>query len=294
MPPPTVVDSWLSHRRFGVIIDAGSSGSRLLIYSWRDPRTVPVQLDHLENALPKVEKGAKNEDWVTKVEPGVYLCWLPSGKILTSGNLPGISSFGDNPEGVAEYLAPLLQHARDYIPPSMEEETPLFLFATAGMRLLEPEQQGRVLKATCQFLKFHSRFRIDEPSKDGPCGSSIRIITGEEEGLFGWIAVNYLMDGFTGSSEDRTTYGFLDMGGASTRARRRSGRRRISFLFACACWADARFTTRSSSRPGSGMVPTKPENATWLKPSTSTKRHDPHLLMVTNMFRTHAFRRTWS
>jgi hypothetical protein len=44
----------------------------------------------------------------------------------------------------------------------------------------------------------------------------VQIITGEEEGLFGWIAVNYLMDGFTGPDQNRTTYGFLDMGGAST------------------------------------------------------------------------------
>lgn len=44
----------------------------------------------------------------------------------------------------------------------------------------------------------------------------MRIITGEEEGLFGWIAVNYLMDGFSNKSSERTTYGFLDMGGAST------------------------------------------------------------------------------
>lgn len=98
----------------------------------------------------------------------------------------------------------------------MEPETPLFLLATAGMRLLEPEQQARVLSATCKFLKLHSHFRIELPSAFGPCGSSVRIITGEEEGLFGWIAVNYLMDGFTGSSTNRTTYGFLDMGGAST------------------------------------------------------------------------------
>ena len=34
--------------------------------------------------------------------------------------------------------------------------------------------------------------------------------------MFGWIAVNYLMDGFGPSDADRTTYGFLDMGGAST------------------------------------------------------------------------------
>ena len=84
------------------------------------------------------------------------------------------------------------------------------------MRLLSPEQQAAVLQTTCDFLRFHSDFRIDDPSSVGPCGSSVRIITGEEEGLFGWIAVNYLMDGFGPSNSERSTYGFLDMGGAST------------------------------------------------------------------------------
>ena len=84
------------------------------------------------------------------------------------------------------------------------------------MRLLSLEHQAAVLQTTCQFLKFHSNFRIDDPSPVGPCGSSVRIISGEEEGLFGWISVNYLMDGFGPSNSDRSTYGFLDMGGAST------------------------------------------------------------------------------
>ncbi|KAG6836873.1 hypothetical protein H0H93_001933 [Arthromyces matolae] len=179
--------------------DAGSSGSRLQIYSWKDPKSIaPVKGTELEFTLPRVEKGTeKGEDWVTKVEPG-------------------ISSFGDNPQGVGQYLQPLLSHARKHIPPSLEKETPLFLLATAGMRLLDPIRQALVLQETCRFLTRHSDFKIDGPSDLGPCGSSIRIITGEEEGLFGWIAVNYLMDGFTGIKQDPTTYGFLDMGGAST------------------------------------------------------------------------------
>ncbi|TFY65005.1 hypothetical protein EVG20_g5750 [Dentipellis fragilis] len=199
MPPPTVADQWLNARRFGVVIDAGSSGSRAQIYSWRDARAVRAeQGQQVYYSLPKVEKGTRDGDgWVSKVEPG-------------------ISSFAQNPEGIAAYLAPLLDHARSHIPPSLHSETPLFLLATAGMRLLTPEQQATVLEATCHFLKFHSIFRIDDSSPVGPCGSSIRIITGEEEGLFGWIAVNYLMDGFGPHNEDRTTFGFLDMGGAST------------------------------------------------------------------------------
>lgn len=81
--------------------------------------------------------------------------------------------------------------------------------------MLTHEQQAAVLGAACDFIRFHSHFRVD-PSSAGPCGSSVRIISGEEEGLFGWIAVNYLMDQFTKRDDDQTTYGFLDMGGAST------------------------------------------------------------------------------
>ncbi|KIM53052.1 hypothetical protein SCLCIDRAFT_1223228 [Scleroderma citrinum Foug A] len=199
MAPPTSTDPWLAARRFGIVIDAGSSGSRLQIYSWKDPSVALANGgDTVRHMLPKVEKGVKvGEDWITKVEPG-------------------LSTFGDSPEGVAGYLEPLIHHARSRIPPSLELETPLFLLATAGMRLLSPIQQARVLNAACQYVRSASNFRIERESKDGPCGLSVQIITGEEEGLFGWIAVNYLMDGFTGRKSEKTTYGFLDMGGAST------------------------------------------------------------------------------
>ena len=130
--------------------------------------------------------------------------------------MAGISSFAENPKAVSEYLQPFLDYARTHLPPSVEADTPIFLLATAGMRLLTQEQQVGILEEACHFFKSQSSFRIDKPSSAGPCGSSIRIITGEEEGLFGWLSVNYLMDGFTGHSQDRTTYGFLDMGGAST------------------------------------------------------------------------------
>jgi len=157
--------------------------------------------------------GLQSRAWCeTFFETSLVAVILKSSLVVVTG----ISSFAKNPQGVADYLRPFLDYARAHLPPSVEADTPVFLLATAGMRLLTEEQQVGILKETCHFFKTQSNFRIDKPSSAGPCGSNIRIITGEEEGLFGWLSVNYLMDGFTGHSQDRTTYGFLDMGGAST------------------------------------------------------------------------------
>lgn len=158
------------------------------------------------------------------------------------------------PDDIPAYLSPLLSHALEHIPPSMHAKTPIYVLATAGMRLLSDERQLAILRATCDTLRRDYPFLVDDESGAGPCGDSVRIISGEEEGIWGWVAVNYLMDGFGhapdkdhvdgqtehdhllplpsvahpahGSRNDgltpvdvhhhSPTFGFLDMGGAST------------------------------------------------------------------------------
>lgn len=182
-----------SKYRWGVILDAGSSGTRLHIYRWVDPaRSLKhASVDELQS-LPKI---------VTK-------------KKWTKKTRPGISTFGETPERIGSYLDELVEQALDVIPEEKHADTPIFLMATAGMRLLPPTQQRAVLLETCQYFRENTRFSLPD------CDMHIQVIPGETEGLYGWIAANYLLGGFDdplGHSHGKShhTYGFLDMGGAS-------------------------------------------------------------------------------
>ncbi|SNX82367.1 related to YND1 - apyrase (NDPase/NTPase) [Melanopsichium pennsylvanicum] len=203
--------SWLEGRKYAVLVDAGSSGSRMQVYSWKDPkleRALRASKGLDAKVLPKVEKGTwenSGMDWSLKIEPG-------------------LSSYGDHPADVGSHLKVLLDHAEKIVPPSALAETPIYVMATAGMRLLPDHQREAVLSETCRYIRQHTSFSID----GGGCSEHVQVISGEEEGLLGWISINYLMDGFhirgkkasldgeTDIMEGKSTFGFLDMGGAST------------------------------------------------------------------------------
>jgi Golgi apyrase len=163
------------------------------VYRWLNHARALHDADTIElESLPKLET---KEKWTLKIRPG-------------------ISTFGEALGDVGEYLQPLLDHALDKVPAHQVEDTPIFLMATAGVRLLPEVQQKGLLNEVCSYARQHTKFSLPD------CNLHIQVIPGEIEGLYGWIAANYLLGGFDFPEEHahgkgHHTYGFLDMGGAS-------------------------------------------------------------------------------
>ncbi|KAF9916799.1 Golgi apyrase [Linnemannia zychae] len=236
-------DEWIKNRQFGIVIDAGSSGSRLHIYSWINRNHILQTTPHSQIAgvLPTIEPGVEQDsehasEWSFRIEQG-------------------IADFKDRPADVGEHLERLLDHALKVIPESEIKRTPVYVLATAGLRLVQDDIRKEILANSCNYIRDNYNFHI------GECKDHIKNISGEEEGIYGWVAINYLMGGFdnggvkminpqvpdseshdsddsdsiplvdshgsetnsskSGNESDdngthRHTLGFLDMGGAST------------------------------------------------------------------------------
>ncbi|KAL8702840.1 MAG: hypothetical protein Q9201_003980 [Fulgogasparrea decipioides] len=180
--------------RYGVILDAGSSGTRLHVYKWLEPSSARKDADerHL-HSLPELKTEKK---WTKKIHPGV-------------------STFGEKPDRIGpDYLRKLFEHALKIVPRTAVSETPIFLLATAGMRLLPDTQRSRLLAEMCSYARSQTKFLIPD------CTTNFQVIPGATEGLYGWVAANYLLGGFNSPTDHdhgkgHHTYGFLDMGGAS-------------------------------------------------------------------------------
>ena len=108
----------------------------------------------------------------------------------------------------------MFDHAAKVIPEEDVEVTPIFLLATAGVRLLPDRQRQELLSNVCTYTKKHTNFLLPD------CNLQIQAISGETEALYGWLAANYLLGGFNDPyshdhGNNHSTYGFLDLGGAS-------------------------------------------------------------------------------
>ncbi|RKP08354.1 nucleoside phosphatase GDA1/CD39 [Thamnocephalis sphaerospora] len=179
---------------YGLMIDAGSSGTRVYAYYWDHDK---VTRSGIFAVHPLMNKSGKKQ--------------------LASKIKPGLSTV--QPANVAKYLQPLIQDALQYIPIAKHAETPLYLKATAGMRLLPAAQRDAVIDAAAAYLGDKSRvpFRFDSVY-------GAQVIPGESEALYGWMTVNALAGRLNKGQQSPPTSGAagaqtvaaLDLGGAST------------------------------------------------------------------------------
>jgi len=140
----------------------------------------------------------KTEDGLAEIFPKEE----DEGKFETE---PGLSSYASAPADAGPSLKPLIDAAAKYIPASYLQETPMWVKATAGMRLVPKDQVHAVFTALDSYLGSTSNCPFKFMSSE--------IIGGEEEAVFAWISMNQMLGQiFKGP---KVTQGILDMGGAS-------------------------------------------------------------------------------
>ncbi|XP_053138140.1 ectonucleoside triphosphate diphosphohydrolase 8 [Hemicordylus capensis] len=177
--------SLASGNKYGLVFDAGSSHTSLFVYQWPADK---------ENN--------------TGVVSQTFSCHV---------NGSGISSYADNPPKAGSSLRECLDAAMTVIPSERQRESPAYLGATAGMRLLRQSNETAALQVLEEVGKAIQQYPVSF--------RGARIITGQEEGAYGWITINYLLSSFIEYSAQARDWihpasagilGALDLGGAST------------------------------------------------------------------------------
>ncbi|XP_028391191.1 ectonucleoside triphosphate diphosphohydrolase 1-like isoform X2 [Dendronephthya gigantea] len=166
---------------YGVVFDAGSRHTSAYVYKW------PGNIRLRGTAVPVDE-----------------ICHV--------SNSTGISSFVNNPKGAGSLVGNLLKNVIGEVPHDKRSSTPVYLGATAGMRL------EREVNKTISDNIMSSIRDVFLASSLQFSAKNAKIITGKDEGSFGWITVNYLKKVLQEKNEEdiKETSGALDLGGAST------------------------------------------------------------------------------
>ncbi|NWR80707.1 ENTP8 diphosphohydrolase, partial [Centropus unirufus] len=171
--------------KYGMVFDAGSSHTSLFVYEW--------------------DSDKEND---TGVVSQTLSCDVQG---------QGISSYANDPPKAGDSLRECLEKALKVIPAAKHRDVPAYLGATAGMRLLREQNSSAADQVLAQVAKTMQEYPV--------AFKGARILTGEEEGAYGWITINYLLESFTKYSSKAHTwirpeaaniFGALDLGGAST------------------------------------------------------------------------------
>uniref|UniRef100_A0A8D0EH89 Ectonucleoside triphosphate diphosphohydrolase 8 n=1 Tax=Strix occidentalis caurina TaxID=311401 RepID=A0A8D0EH89_STROC len=171
--------------KYGMVFDAGSSHTSLFVYEWDSDK---------EN-----DTGVVSQNLSCDVQG------------------QGISSYANDPAKAGDSLRECLNKAMKVVPAGKQRDVPAYLGATAGMRLLREQNSSAADQVLAEVTKTMQEYPV--------AFKGAQILTGEEEGAYGWITINYLLDSFTKYSpkahmwvrpEAANIFGALDLGGAST------------------------------------------------------------------------------
>ncbi|XP_043711290.1 probable apyrase 6 [Telopea speciosissima] len=158
---------------FGVIIDAGSTGSRVHVFEFLN-----------EGRIPFIGFDGKGSH---------------SFKVR-----PGLSEFDASPESAGSSISGLLEFAKARIPKSEWKLTKVRLMARGSFEKISFDARKAILESCRRVLRSSGFLFKDEWAS---------VITGQEEGLYAWVAANYAL-GTLGDDPQKTT-GIIELGSAS-------------------------------------------------------------------------------
>lgn len=115
-------------QRFAIVVDAGSTGSRVHIFKFS------------VDSHPSLELKFDKFDQLK----------------------PGLSAYADDPDQAAASLKPLLDLCLETIPRDLQSSTPLMIGATAGLRLLPDGKADKILDAVRQWVRNNYPFMFQD------------------------------------------------------------------------------------------------------------------------------------
>ncbi|KFZ13332.1 hypothetical protein V502_06661 [Pseudogymnoascus sp. VKM F-4520 (FW-2644)] len=167
--------------QYVLMIDAGSTGSRIHVYRFNNCGPTPYLEDEEFKMTSKVEGGSS-----------------------------GLSSYDDDAEGAAKSLDILMDVAMSYVPEKLRSCSPVAVKATAGLRKLGDVKSNKILAAVRTRLETKYPFPVVSDKEGG-----VEVMEGTDEGVYAWITTNYLLDKI-GGPDNIPTAATFDLGGGST------------------------------------------------------------------------------
>ncbi|CAL9150676.1 probable apyrase 6 [Musa acuminata AAA Group] len=158
---------------FGLVIDAGSSGSRIHVFEFLNEGRIPfVGFDGKGSVSMRVK--------------------------------PGLVAFAAAPEEAGGSILKLLEFAKGRVPTAEWRTTKVQLIENGGLGSCPLRVRTAILESCRQVLRSSGfMFRDDWVST----------ITGQQKGIYAWIAANYVLGTLGGNHQE--TMGIIELGGAS-------------------------------------------------------------------------------